>query len=259
MMISLQKRLFLLRSYTNNLPAERDHMGTTGIIGGTVFLGNRLLDSLEEKITQTEFGSTRVLVSGDFIYIPRHGVSRERHILPHCINHLANIRTLKDLGVSEILGICSTGSLRKDIPPGTLVIADDFICMIPGLTTVTENPLHIAPVLDEGLRQHLITTASRCRVPVRERGVYWQTQGPRFETRAEIRMMAQFADIVGMTMASEAIIAGEMNIPYAAVCSVDNYGHGIGDGTLTVDEILEESRKNADAVLTIVTAYVSGR
>jgi 5'-methylthioadenosine phosphorylase len=234
-------------------------MGTTGIIGGTVFLGNRLLDSLDENVIQTEFGIARVLVSSDFFYIPRHGVSREPHILPHCINHRANIRALKELGASEILGICSTGSLRKDIPPGSLVIADDFICMIPGLTTITEHPHHIAPVLNEELRQHLITTASRCRIPARERGVYWQTQGPRFETRAEIRMMAQFADIVGMTMASEAIIAGEMDIPYAAICSVDNYGHGIGDGTLTVDEIVEGSRNNADAVLTIIAAYVSGR
>lgn len=234
-------------------------MGTIGIIGGTVFLDHRLFDSLEEKVIQTEFDSARVLVSDDFFYIPRHGVSRERHIPPHCINHRANIAALKELDVGEIVGICSTGSLRKNISPGSLVIADDFICMVSTPTTVTKNPLHIAPVLDEGLRQRLITTASRCGVPVREHGVYWQTAGPRFETRTEIQMMAQFADIVGMTMASEAIIAGEMNIPYAAVCSVDNFGHGIGDGVLTVAQIVEGSRKNADAVLAIITAYVSER
>ena len=61
-------------------------------------------------------------------------------------------------------------------------------------------------------------------------GVYWQAIGPRFETPAEIRLIAAHADVIGMTIASECILAGELGIPYAAVCVVDNLANGIADG-----------------------------
>lgn len=69
-------------------------------------------------------------------------------------------------------------------------------------------------------------------------------------------MMSQFADLVGMTMASEAIIAKEMDLPYASLCSVDNYGHGLVEKDLTMDEILRHARKNTEAILRVVSKYM---
>ena len=69
--------------------------------------------------------------------------------------------------------------------------------------------------------------------PLVDGGVYWQAFGPRFETPAEIRLIAQYADVVGMTMASECIVAGELGLSYAAVCIVDNLANGLGDQPLT--------------------------
>ena len=68
----------------------------------------------------------------------------------------------------------------------------------------------------------------------RDGGVYWQTRGPRFETPAEIRLIAAHADVVGMTIASECIVAGELGLDYAALCVVDNLANGIGAGELDV-------------------------
>ena len=70
----------------------------------------------------------------------------------------------------------------------------------------------------------------------RDGGVYWQTRGPRFETPAEIRLIAAHADVVGMTIASECIVAGELGLDYAALCVVDNLANGIGAGELDVAE-----------------------
>jgi 5'-methylthioadenosine phosphorylase len=62
-----------------------------------------------------------------------------------------------------------------------------------------------------------------------------------------------------MTMASEAAIAQELGLSYAALCSVDNYGHGIGEKELTIDEILQHARKNTDVILKIVATYIERR
>ena len=114
-----------------------------------------------------------------------------------------------------------------------------------------------AAELFEGIRKRLILTSKKLGINVIENGVYWQAAGPRLETKAEIRMMSQFADIVGMTMASEATIAAELELPYAAICSVDNYGHGLVEKPLIPEEIRKGARRNARNMLEIVDRYVN--
>jgi 5'-methylthioadenosine phosphorylase len=82
--------------------------------------------------------------------------------------------------------------------------------------------------------------------------------GPRLETKAEIRMMANYADIVGMTMANEAVIALEMGLPYASACSIDNYGNGLVEKPLSMEEIITGTRKNADMMMRLLERYVEG-
>jgi 5'-methylthioadenosine phosphorylase len=238
-------------------------MRRLGIISGTLTLQRtKLLGELNEEIVETDFGTALVLHSPRLALIPRHGKDPRRHILPHRINHAANLAALKMLGVDEIIGINSTGSLKKKLKPGAIVIPDDYI-LLYGIHAVFDSPdskpVHITPVLHEGVRQKAIAAARLCGIDVVNSGIYWQTIGPRLETRAEITLMSRFADIVGMTMASEAVIAQELDIPYASICSVDNFAHGIGRQKLTLEDILEHARRNTEAIIRIILKYLEGR
>jgi 5'-methylthioadenosine phosphorylase len=175
------------------------------------------------------------------------------------INHQANFKALKDLGVKEVIGINSTGSLKRKLRPGTIVVPNDFIGFTATSTTAYGKPIHITPVISEEIRKKLIKAANECGVKAVNGGVYWQTPGPRLETKAEIAMMSRFADLVGMTMASEAAVAQELDLAYAALCSVDNYGHGLGEKELTIDEIVTHARKNANIIVKVVARYLERR
>jgi 5'-methylthioadenosine phosphorylase len=232
-------------------------MKPLGIISGTVFLqGKGIFADLREEAVETRFGRALVYSSAEIVFIPRHGKDPRRHILPHLINHQANLKAMKDLGVREVVGVNSTGSLKRRLKPGMLVIPDDYLMPTAGPTIIRENPVHITPVLNAEARLRWLDTARDCAIEVIDGGIYWQTTGPRLETRAEIAMMSQFADLVGMTMASEAIISQELELPYASLCSVDNYAHGLEDKELTMEKILWHARRNAETVLQIITRYL---
>lgn len=228
-----------------------------GIISGTVLLHeSKIFKNVEKIVKVTEFGEATLLVSDTIAFVPRHGLDLEMHILPHMINHRANIKALRDLGVSEIIGINSSGSLHRDLRPGAIVIPDDFIMLSPYPSVYTNGQFHILPGLDVVIRNRCLEAAKDAGIEVTERGIYWQTTGPRLETKAEITMMARFADLVGMTMASEAIIAKELALPYAALCSIDNYAHGLGEKPLTMDEISSHARRSSEKMIGILTKYI---
>jgi 5'-methylthioadenosine phosphorylase len=235
-------------------------MGLLGVISGTLTLqGKGFFNDLKERTLKNEYGEALVLLSRNMAFIPRHGRDPKHHILPHRINHPANLKALKDLGVDEVIGINSTGSLKKKLNPGAIVVPDDFIMLFGGPTVFERKPVHITPMLHEGLRRRCIEAAAMGGIGVVDGGIYWQTQGPRLETRAEIAFMSQMADVVGMTMASEAVIAQELDLPYASICSVDNYAHGIGGEKLTMETILAHARRNADAIISIILKYLEER
>jgi 5'-methylthioadenosine phosphorylase len=137
-----------------------------------------------------------------------------------------------------------------------LVVPDDYIVPAGGPTIVRENSAHIVPALSAEVRRKWLEAVRNCDLDCVDGGIYWQTVGPRFETRAEIAMISQFADLVGMTMASEAIITQELEIPFAPLCSVDNYANGLEEKELTMEKILRHARHNAEAILRILTQYI---
>ncbi len=231
-------------------------MKPLGIIAGTVLHGANVFKGLKKEQVVNEFGRVTVWVSPEILHISRHDRDPGEYVLPHLINHQANLTALKTLGAGEVIAVNSTGALKKELPPGSIVVPDDFILIARTPTVFSNQPVHITPELSGDVRRRLIEAAAACGIPVVERGVYWQTEGPRLETKAEIRMMASFADIVGMTMAAEAIIAQELGLPYAALCSVDNYCNGVVDEPLTMERIIEGARKNRETMLTIVGKYI---
>lgn len=231
-------------------------MGLLGVISGTIGLRkSHLLEGCRAVKVQNEYGETTALVTDKVVLIPRHGHDSRDHILPHAINHRANLKALKDFSVSEVVGINSTGSLKTYLHPGMIVIPDDFIMLTATPTIYQNKAVHIIPSLNEKIRQKLICAASNLEMQVVEKGVYWQMPGPRLETKAEILLMANYADIVGMTMVSEAVVALELDLPYAAACSIDNYGNGLEKKPLTVHEIAANVRKNADNMIRLLKGY----
>jgi len=183
-------------------------------------------------------------------FLPRHG--KDHRVPPHKLNHRANLWALKELGVTHILGTSSTGSLKKTIRPGTFVVPDDFVSFWTIPTYFDERVVHATPSLDDGLRSALVAGAKDAKATVRGQGVYVQTTGPRLETRAEIAYFKTIGDVVGMTMAAEATLASELGIPYAALCTVDNFANGIVDEPLTFEAIRATQRANADLTRSIV-------
>ena len=231
-------------------------MQRLGLIGGTVFYGQDFFIDAEYKVIDTTYGKSVVFVSDSLVFVPRHGIDNKDYIMPHKINHPANFSALKSLDVRKVIGINSCGSLKRQIKPGTIAVPDDFISFfnIPSIFQKTLG--HATPVIDDETRNTLIEAATKVGIDIHDGGIYWQNTGPRLETKAEIRMIAQFADMVGMTLGSEATVACELKLSYGSLCSIDNYAHGLIDTPLTEDQIRKAASKNAETMVEIVRVFV---
>jgi 5'-methylthioadenosine phosphorylase len=225
-----------------------------GIIGGTSLFDTRLLRDSHEREVMTEYGSVYFLFttihSQEIVFIPRHG--KDRNIPPHRINYKANMRAFKELGVDEIIGVTSVGSLKRAVTPRSLVVPHDYIGLFNILTYYDNEIVHVTPDLDDELRKRIIEAAHSLAIKIVEKGVYFQTLSPRLETKAEINLIKDYADVVGMNMASEATLATELELRYANISTVDNYAHGIVEEPLDYRDIVEaasQSRENLEKVL----------
>jgi len=171
------------------------------------------------------------------------------YTLPHEINHAANLSAVAEQGCDRVLAIGSVGALHEELGVGSFVCPDDFIAFQLGLSALGDVRAHKMPGFDREWRERVISAWRDAGAgELRNGGIYWQAIGPRFETPAEIRLMAAHADLVGMTVASECIVAGELGLAYAAVCVVDNLANGIGPETLSLEE-LEHHRADNVALL----------
>jgi len=229
-------------------------MTKTGVIAGTAFRRIGLPKGANPLEVATPFGKVTLLESQDMVFLPRHGM--EDSIPPHRINHRANVCAFKEVGVPRIIAINSVGSLKPGIPPKTILIPHDYINLW-GIQTLYDGEIrHITPGLNEGLRRLILGVAKKRKVEATDGGIYIQTTGPRLETRAEVQLLQRFGDVVGMTMGNEATLSQELSIPYASICSVDNYCHGISQTPLTAEEILRNAQSNMERVKTLVLATI---
>lgn len=176
--------------------------------------------------------------------VQRHG-GLGAYVLPHEIDHAANLRPLLEQGCDRVLAIGSVGSLSAELPVGSLLCPDDFISLQLGLSIFADARAHATPGFDRRWRGEVIEAWRAGGQEPRDGGVYWQTLGPRFETPAEIGLIASHADVVGMTIASECVVAGELGLEYAALCVVDNLANGIGDGELDLAGLEDDRLANA--------------
>jgi 5'-methylthioadenosine phosphorylase len=214
-------------------------MARLAIVGGRSLMGSGL-DPVDQAL---HVGSAHVVLQ-------RHGAPD--HTPAHRVDHVANMRSLVAHGCDRVLALNSVGGLHHDVGTGTFLAPDDFIALHTSISIHDDARGYSIPAFDRDWRQTVID-AWRARAsaiaPLRDGGVYWQAFGPRFETPAEIRFIGQFADVVGMTMASECIVARELGLQYASVCIVDNLANGLREQPLTWEEFEAGKRANQEALL----------
>jgi purine nucleoside phosphorylase len=173
--------------------------------------------------------------AGEIVGLPRHGF--DRSVPAHLVDHRANVRALCELGCGRVLALGSVGSLRADLEVGSFVCPDDFFAPETAPSFYDDPRGHSVPGFDLGWRKRILNVwREQSDTELVDGGVYAHTVGPRFETPAEVRALARVADIVGMTLAAETVLAREAALAYAAVCSVDNLANGIAEAPLTVEE-----------------------
>ncbi len=250
-------------------------MAEIGIIGGSGFYNisgdatpeETRYELIGEKSVDTPYGKPSdvykmLRIAGrDVIFLPRHGTGHG--IAPHKVNYRANIWGFKELGVSSIFAIGATGGINKILLPGDIVILDQLVDMTKGRpsTFYEEGEVyHIDftyPFCPQ-LRTDLIEVAKTLGLSVYDDGIYVCTEGPRLETKQEIKFFACMgADVVGMTAMPEAVLARELQICYSTVAVVTNHAAGVTPAKLTVTEVKDAMDKAYNKLNRLLAAAVA--
>jgi 5'-methylthioadenosine phosphorylase len=237
-----------------------------GIIGGTGLYDPKLLKNVEEVTVQTPYGApsdaiTVGKLAGKHVaFLPRHG--KKHSIRPTDVNSRANIFALKKLGVERVLAPSTVGSLKEEYKPGDIVFVDQFIDRTTRReqSFYTENRVcHISvaePMCPE-VRHTLIAAAKALGISAHNNGTYVWIEGPRFSTKAESRMYRTWgADIVGMTLVPECVLAREAELCYATIATVTDYDVW-KDHVVCVHDILRTMRGNIESVKRIIVEVIS--
>ncbi|MBL7142010.1 MTAP family purine nucleoside phosphorylase [Patescibacteria group bacterium] len=205
-----------------------------GIIGGGNLYYLSFLKKTKLKSLVTPYGKAFYYLINNSPLILRHGEPKNKP--PHKVNYQANIFAFNKLGVKYIFSFNSVGSCKRIIKPGEFLIPNDYI-NFDILTFYNKECRYITPEISPKLRKVLIKICKKLKFRFKDRGVYFQTKGPRFETKAEINLIKNFADVVGMTMAKEATLVKELDLEYTSLCSIDNYAHGVVKIPLTQEMV----------------------
>ncbi len=233
-------------------------MTRLAIIGGTGVYNPRILDDIRETVQRTPFGDVTVTIGShageEIAFIPRHGALHS--VPPHLINYRANIMALNMLGVKSILATAAVGSLNLDLEPGMFVLADQFLDFTRTRKSTfyeggEQGVIHCdmtIPYCPE-LRQALNKAGEELGFSIQNGGTYVCTEGPRFETAAEISMFKQLGgDLVGMTSVPEVVLARELGICYANISIITNHAAGISPNILTHSEVLQVMKDSTSDV-----------
>jgi len=201
----------------------------------------------------TPFGPARITAGTyagvEVLHVARHGDGHVR--LSSAVTHQANIWALRDQGAQAILAVTVCGACDTSIELGSLIVFDDLYFLQNRLPDGSLCTLHTEPgqpgrghwIFDgpfsEPLRQALLSAAREVGHPVRDGGCYGHVDGPRFNTRTEIRMLMNAGVCaVSQTAGPETTLAGESNIPYALLGYATDYANGVSDEATPVEELI---------------------
>lgn len=257
-----------------------------GIITGSGFPD--LPDLTERKVERVEtpygppVGLTLGLWDGhEVCFVPRHGSGHS--VPPHGIDYRGTMAALAHVGVDAVLATAAVGSIEPSWPSGTLALITDYIdltsgradtffdgvtppmaCLVSdhGRDEIGAGVVHtdMSEPYDPQLRSALAAGAERAGVAVQPSAVYCCTNGPRFETKAEIEMMSRIGgQVVGMTGYPEVALAVEAGLPYASMALVSNPAAGvIADGAVvSVEDVIDVLGAMAADVRSVLAATLN--
>lgn len=243
-------------------------MKKIGIIGGSGLENITFLSFYGEEFIETPYGRPsckyKIYKNNDvMVYsLSRHG--DDHRFAPHQINYKANIYGFHLAEVKEILSFSAAGGINLNYKSGDLVLTDDAIDnTVRGNITFYDRAGYVVHIdmsqpFCPSVRQKLKESANLCGIKLIENGTYICTNGPRFETPAEIKMFRAWgADMVGMTLFPEVTLSKEMGICYANISLITNVAAGVeGSRKLTSDEVIEEAQRSALKISQIIEQYI---
>ncbi len=240
-------------------------MTIVAIIGGSGLTRLKNLSITRREVVRTPYGEPSApMVYGqlggqEVIFLPRHGPGHT--IPPHEVNYRANIWAVKQAGVSKVIAVNAVGGISQGyLAPGTLVFPDQILDYTYARAHTFFGSEHkqvthvdfTYPYCEE-MRRILVEAARRAGLPAIGRGTYAATQGPRFETAAEIRRLEKDgADIVGMTGMPEAGLARELELCYASIAVVVNAAAGKDRAEISLKEIEQNLESGMAKVRTLL-------
>jgi purine nucleoside phosphorylase len=219
----------------------------------------------------TEFGTALVtegrFAGADVLHVSRHLEGHRR--LSHQVTHQANIAALRDRGADAILAVTVCGAVDPTVGLGTLVVFDDLHFLANRLPDGSICTLHTEPgrpgrghwiyesPFSAPLREALLRGAREAGLEARDGGCYGHVDGPRFNTKAEIRMLAQCGvTAVSQTAGPETVLAGEAGIPFALLGYATDYANGVHEQATPVEELVRLIGASPEAFAATLAAAV---
>jgi len=236
-----------------------------GIIGGSGLYEMEGFEESEEIVVETPFGEpSDAVIGGTFagrrvFFLPRHG--RGHRILPHELNHRANIYALRSLGVRWVIAVTAVGSLKEEYAPRDIVLPDQFFDRTSRRAEHTFfgrgicAHIAFADPISAGLRRILYDSASALHGhAVHDFGVYVNMDGPAFSTRAESEANRQMGfDVIGMTNLAEAKLAREAEMSLATLAMITDYDcWKVDEEPVSADAVIAHVMANAEAAKKIL-------
>ncbi|MDY0293490.1 MAG: S-methyl-5'-thioadenosine phosphorylase [Candidatus Methanomethylophilaceae archaeon] len=235
-------------------------MPKIGIIGGTGIYNPDTFETESTVCPDTPYGkpSDDIMIGRingvEVAFLFRHG--RDHRFPPSGVPYMANMHALRELGCEYVISACAVGSLREEMAPGDLVIADQFMDFTKGrdYTYFDDRAVHIAipdpfcPFLNDVFAE----TAEEMGIRYHNGGTYVCIEGPRFSTRAESRMFRILGgDIIGMTAVPECQLARELGMCYCSLATVTDYD-AWKDETVDIDMVVRTMAECLGKVLALL-------
>ncbi|MBT3463844.1 MTAP family purine nucleoside phosphorylase [archaeon] len=235
------------------------------IISGSGFYDFEGLINKEEKIIKTEFGDVNVLLgelsNKKIAYISRHGKNHE--LLPNMINHRANIFALKQLGAKAIISTTVCGLTNSGLDLAKIIVFDDLYYPDNRLPSGEVCSIYKKP--GDKKRGHLIFS-SLYNKTIREiiiknnesydKGTYGYVNGPRFNSRSEVKMLLQFTDAISQSAGPEVVLAGELEIPIVLLGFGIDYANGASEKPTPIDVLNDNLKKSKDEFKKVILSFL---
>jgi purine nucleoside phosphorylase len=244
---------------------------SVGVITGTGTYAVAGFDGGLPQPVATRFGEALVsrgsIGDVEVLHVSRHGAGHPR--LSNHVTHRANVAALQELGADCVIGVTVCGAVDPSVPLGSLVAFDDLHFLANRLADGSLCTLYDAPgdprrghwiftePFSQDVRAALVDACADAGVPVRDGGCYGHVDGPRFNTRAEIRSLALAGvTAVSQTAGPETVLCGESELPYALLGYATDYANGVTEEPTPVPELLRLISRSSEAFAVVLAAAV---